>query len=172
MNTTDAMKACALSMPSRELPDTGDICCIGAAVYGPQRCTCWEPVFDLEQQEPTRGLPVTIRPEMCHDCAFRKGSPELSDEVEREDLLGMSDQALFFCHQGIRRPLEHRHPSGITIPGVGRDYQPPIVGFRPYKADGTPADICAGYARRHGPDGYLRLLQLVEEERKEIETDA
>ena len=34
-------------------PDAGEgMCCIGAAVYGPGHCTCWTPVYDLDQAEP------------------------------------------------------------------------------------------------------------------------
>lgn len=134
-----------------DLPDAGP-CCMGWAVYGPHRCTCWVPVYDLEQQDPQGGH-MGLRAEMCHDCAFRPNSPERRGEAgyqgSAEDLNDMvTGGSPFACHQGIRRPVKWVHPSGAEIPGHPADYSPPIVNGTPYKADGTPADLCAGWAAR------------------------
>lgn len=54
----------------------------------------------------------------------------------------------FWCHQGMRRPLYWEHPAGVRITGSPADYDPPIEDLVPFKADGTPADLCAGWAAR------------------------
>jgi hypothetical protein len=124
------------------------LCCMGVAVYGPERCTCWVPLFDLEQSdvdESTANDPGA-RTKCCHDCAYRNGSPERSDDRE-EWLLELPSRRdnIFWCHQGLRRVVSWSHPCGLTIPaGVG-DYQPPIVGGRPIRADGSYGEICAGW---------------------------
>ena len=57
------------------MPDpVNGACCDGSAIKGPQYCTCWEPVFDAEQQPVTEGEPGT-QDAMCLDCAFKAGSP-------------------------------------------------------------------------------------------------
>lgn len=132
-------------------PDAGDgVCCAGAAMFGPDRCTCWEPTYDLDQAVPVpaeRG----VREQMCADCAYRPGSPErqgedhcAADEADLMELVAAGQP--FTCHQGIRRPVSWRHPSGAEVPGSPSDYRPPIVGGIPHRADGSPADICAGWA--------------------------
>lgn len=142
--------ACSLP-PLDDLPDAGEgMCCMGAAVWGPHRCTCWEPEYDMDQQELVPGH-QGLRTEMCEDCAYRPHSPErqgdpkhAGDEEQLMDLV-YSGQP-FTCHQGIRRPLIWCHPSGATYPGHAANYDPPMSDGVPYKADGTPADICAGWA--------------------------
>lgn len=160
---------CGLSVPAADdLPDAGSgMCCIGAAIYGPDRCTCWEPVYDLDQTDPVP-VPASTRAEPCDDCAFRPDSPErqgderyVGDEYELNRLVREGQP--FSCHKGIRRPLrwEHRpadckpsdcdelNPGRVTVvPGDPANYSPPIIDGQPYKADGTPADICAGWAAR------------------------
>jgi hypothetical protein len=155
----DARRDCGAAVPSvcgmgqvpPDLPDAGP-CCIGWAVYGPHRCTCWEPVYDLEQQplQPGRmGLPSA----MCADCAYRPGSPERRGEdgyngsAEDLDDMVISGEP-FACHQGIRKPVKWVHPSGAEVAGHPAGYDPPIVSGTPYKADGRPADLCAGWAAR------------------------
>lgn len=139
----------------QELPDAGNgACCYGAAIYGPNRCTCWTAVFDLEQQEIRPGLPLPRIPvRMCADCAYRPGSPERTgeegyagDEDELDRLVETGEP--FCCHEGIRRPLKWVHPSGAEVPGMDAAYDPPIVDRIPYKADGTPADVCSGWLLR------------------------
>jgi hypothetical protein len=61
-----------------EWPDTGldSPCCMGSALDGPGSCTCWEPVYNLDQQpidqEAARMLDAEPRPVarklMCADC--------------------------------------------------------------------------------------------------------
>jgi MoaA/NifB/PqqE/SkfB family radical SAM enzyme len=69
-----------------------------------------------------------------------------------DDIITRGD--IFWCHQGIRRVVEYRHPDGRVYPvpplaaGVDGAYEPPIIDGRPYKADGTPADVCAGWWAR------------------------
>ncbi len=122
--------------------------CWGSLMDGPAACTCWEPIFDLEQREPDvaawrseRAGIVTTRPRRCHDCAFRPDSPERArgDELEALDN--------FWCHQGIRRAVAYRHPDGRVRPAGEGDYQPPITADAPWRADGTPAERCAGHAQ-------------------------
>jgi hypothetical protein len=133
-------------------------CCIGAAEEGVDACTCWEPIYDLEQQ-PTIAISVDhirTRDEMCADCAFRPDSPERQgDERYNQN----SDEALraldhFWCHQGMRKPVAYRHTHyGITLEADHDAYDPPkvIVGAGddriavPFKASGAPGDRCAGF---------------------------
>lgn len=133
----------------------GDVpCCMGSAEYGPHRCTCWEPVYDLGQADPEPTAPG-LRATPCDDCAYRGNSPERRGD---EHVIGDSDalRALvvlnrpFFCHQGIRRLVGFRHPSGTEwkppAPALEAAYRPPIHHGVPYKADGTPGDLCADWA--------------------------
>jgi hypothetical protein len=140
-----------LTMPD---PVSG-ACCDGSAVKGPQYCTCWTPRFDLEQQPPVEGEPGT-RTAMCADCAYRPGSPErqgderYNGDPEFLDRIVVTGE-MFFCHAGIRQAVKLVHPSGAEVdllalaPG---DYRPPIADGIPYKADGSPGDLCAGWAAR------------------------
>ena len=68
-------------------PDAGEgMCCIGAAVYGPGHCTCWTPVYDLDQAEPDTTITHSVMPRRCSDCAFLRNSPERADEYASEQL--------------------------------------------------------------------------------------
>lgn len=122
-------------------------CCIGAAVYGPGRCTCWEPVFECEQLAAADG-PIVAAPAKCADCAYRPGSAERADEYTAEILLLDLPQRgeQFWCHQGMRRPVAYVHPQLGTMPGDSADWQPLIAAGTPRKADGTPALLCAGWS--------------------------
>ncbi|MFL5309501.1 MAG: hypothetical protein ACJ79H_03500 [Myxococcales bacterium] len=128
--------------------DGGEVpCCMAGAMHGPRGCTCWEPVFDLEQDDALQLaalLPLAVA--CCHDCAYRNGSPERGDGYT-EELVDLSGSArdVFACHQGMRRVVAYRHPNGRELPAKPGDYQPPIVAGRAYKADGSPAELCAGY---------------------------
>lgn len=139
-----------------EWPDVGngDIpCCMGSAALGPANCTCWVAEYDLQQKDIEVLGPPGLRSAACEDCAYRGGSPERqgADHVMGD---GRHLQALvelnrpFFCHQGIRRPVRYRHPSGAvhTPDHLEAAYRPPIHHGIPYKADGQPADLCAGWA--------------------------
>jgi hypothetical protein len=98
---------------------------------------------------------MRIREKMCADCAFRPDSPERqgderyqhSGEEGIEEVLGDT----FVCHQGLRRRVREVHPSGAVLDAVPGDYAPPSP---PCKADGSPAELCAGWAaelrRREG----------------------
>lgn len=147
-----------------EFPDLGEAtlgCCWGTALNGPSGCDCWEPEYDLEQSDPKTGTLPMPRPKMCDDCAFRPSSPERRGDESYENNEGLADLEYmvakgepFYCHQGIRLPSQWVHPSGAAIDGHPGAYDPPILGQPPipYKANGEPADICAGwwsrYARR------------------------
>lgn len=152
----------------KDFPDAGNgTCCIGAAVYGPHRCTCWEPVFDLEQAPVDKtavqwlgaGVTPVTRTRMCGDCAYRPNSPEKSgDETYAGDpdfLEGIAvNGERFWCHQGLRKPIAWRHPSGVEIPAHPGGYDPPKVNGVPYRADGSPGELCAGWdARRRALAG-------------------
>jgi hypothetical protein len=134
-----------------DLPDAGEgPCCYGAAVYGPGRCTCWREVYDQEQQPLKVRLPAQRR-RMCADCAFRPGSPERNGNGRYEhsgpDDLGdlVYSGKPFACHQGMRRVVKLVHePTGIEHVLEVDDYAPPTHGSRAWKANGSPADLCAG----------------------------
>lgn len=131
-------------------------CCWGTTIYGPHRCTCWEPVYDVDQAEPDVDAQCGIGPVGgCHDCAYRADSPERAgDELVRndeDDLHYLVAKGIpFWCHQGMRRPIKYVHPSGAEYvpPGIEHAFGPPEVNGRPYKADGSPGDLCGGWAQR------------------------
>ena len=94
------------------------------------------------------------RAELCADCAFRPNSPERSGDDGYEnsdagDLDALIGGAVFYCHDGMRRRTGRRHPDGRFEPAPPDDYDPPedYAGV-PYKADGTAADLCAGWCAR------------------------
>jgi hypothetical protein len=157
-------------------PPVGDgNCCWGALVRGPESCLCWQPVYDLNQQAPDAtavtllraGIEPTTRTTMCGDCAYRPNSPEKNSDPtyngDPEFLERIArDAERFWCHQGMRRPLKWVHPSGQEIPGSDAAYDPPKAkvdnGFVPFKADGTPAELCAGWdARRRALASHTDL---------------
>jgi hypothetical protein len=152
---------CLLNDTRPELPDTGGGCCDGEAFIGPQGCTCWVEVYDLNQADPdpaavrllATGVQPSAQPTRCGDCAYRPGSPErtgaagyLGDADFLDELAARGDQ--FWCHQGMRRVVELRHPSGVTVPGHPAAYRPPIIAGIPYRADGQPGLLCAGWVAR------------------------
>ena len=133
-------------------------CCMGYAAGGPGFCTCWEPVVDLKQQ-PFNGdetIPTAEVP--CHDCAYRKGSPEragadgYSGDEDTLFHIAATGKAVFFCHQGVPRTLKWRHPSGMEIEAHPASYQYSFAivnGERlPLKADGSIASLCGGYCAK------------------------
>ena len=136
-----------------EHPDVEIGCCAGSAAGGMDYCTCWEPVYECEQAAPDVAaldgqtidtLPAQASP--CHDCAFRPGSPELSTEFEAETLRDLAArEEPFWCHRGMRRPVNYVHPELGEMPGDPDDWQPPQVGHVAFQADGTPALLCAGW---------------------------
>jgi hypothetical protein len=128
---------------------------MGSAVNGPTGCTCWKAVYDQDQAAPQRDIEPVARAEMCVDCAFRPGSPERSNDPDALDEELLDDLVYsgkpFWCHQGMRRPVRYEHSSGAVVEASPLEYAPPQEGDRPYKADGRPADLCAGWMarRRH-----------------------
>ncbi|MFL6141600.1 MAG: hypothetical protein ACJ72N_06995 [Labedaea sp.] len=138
-------------------------CCWDATERGPAACICWQPVYDREQTTPTAETVAAlalgearpdVRDRMCGDCAYRPGSPEKSGS---EDVDGDAQQlerlaatgTRFFCHDGMRKPVAWRHPAGMRITAVSDgDYQPPIIDNVPYRADGQPGLLCAGWDAR------------------------
>lgn len=148
------MFICGTPTAAVELPDTGGACCMNAIEGDPQGCVCWESVFDAEQQVPRPGPPMPRVPvRSCEDCAYLPHSPEregeagYSGDTEELDRL-VATGTPFFCHQGIRRVVKLRHPSGAEVDEHPANYAPPIIGGVPYKADGSPADICSGWLLR------------------------
>lgn len=145
-------------------------CCMASAMRGPRACTCWSPVFDLEQNsELELDAPATTRTACCADCAYRNDSPERRDGYT-EELVDVASGAheTFACHTGLRRAIAYRHPDGREIPARDGDYQPPIVNGRAYKASGDPAELCAGWsAHRRAllrPDDIAELEHAVDHE--------
>jgi hypothetical protein len=130
--------------PDAEQP----ICCYGA-IDGPEKCFCWVPVFDVEQAEPvppSSPEDLKVRGRMCGDCAFRKDSPEREHNWSEEALFELARTGEpFFCHDGMRRPLRWHHPDGRTVEASPHDWRPPKIGKLPYRADGSPGLLCAGW---------------------------
>lgn len=139
-------------------------CCPGRVADGPAACTCWKPVWDLEQADVdpvvvdilngTADPPV--RDGMCADCAYRPNSPEKTgagthagDAAELERLASVGER--FYCHDGFRQPVAWRHPAGNRIPAdpdhTG-DYRPTFIANIPIRANGEPGLLCAGWAAR------------------------
>ncbi len=134
------------------VPDELRYCCAGAVHRGLRGCTCWTAVFDVTQSTPippSSAADLAAQPRMCSDCAFRKGSPERSTAYEEEGLFALADRGEpFWCHDGMRRPVRWDHPAGVSIPGDPADWQPPMHAGVPYRADGRPGLLCAGWAAR------------------------
>lgn len=117
-------------------------CCAGAAVRGARSCTCWRPVYDLQQQRLDLSIVPETRSAMCGDCAYRPDSPERGSDPN-----ALVDVEVFWCHRGIRRPVKWRHPDGRERDADAGDYRPPIHDAVPYRADGRPAARCGGWAQ-------------------------
>lgn len=137
-----------ISLSRPDYPDAGGgMCCMGAAARGPEHCTCWEAVYDQEQARLVQAGPMRQRKRMCSDCAFRPNSPERNgDERYAHSGEGGLDEVMsgtFLCHAGMRRLLREVHPSGAEIEAMPGAYAP---GYPPRKADGSPPELCAGWA--------------------------
>jgi len=130
-----------------EVPVSMIICCWGSSISGLDRCSCWKPEYDAEQVEPRPRASATSMAQ-CVDCAFLPGSPEQQspEDAELLDELALCGER-FWCHQGMRRVVLWRHPSGATIPGHADEYAPLCRDGVAYRADGQPADLCRGWAR-------------------------
>lgn len=95
-----------MSAIDRGWPEAGDgSCCFGATVYGPGYCTCWEPVYDLDQAAPDTTATPGVMPRRCSDCAYLRKSPERSDEYAAEwlDRIAATGER-FWCHDGPDNP--------------------------------------------------------------------
>ena len=128
---------------------------MGYAHGGPGYCTCWEPIYDMEQERYLGDGTIAMRTVPCSECAFRKWSPERNGEAgysgtedELEHIVYKGEP--FWCHVGMRRVVKWRHPTGMEIDAHPAAYQPSIVESCdqrfPLKADGSAADICAGWS--------------------------
>lgn len=140
-------------------------CCDGARTRGPATCTCWTPEYDKPQTNPTPETVVglilgditpDVRERMCSDCAYRPNSPERNGKTTACDATKLEQLAAngtrFWCHDGMRKPIAWRHPKGMrmaTVSDADGDYQPSIVEGVPYRADGQPGLLCAGWNARH-----------------------
>lgn len=135
---------------AREHPDDALRGCCDGEIQDPELCVCWVPEYDLEQapaRPPAGPGDLEIAAAMCGDCAFRPDSPERADDWTAEALMELPATGRpFYCHTGIRRPARWRHPDGRVVDGAPDDYQPLIVASLPYRADGQPALLCAGWA--------------------------
>ena len=134
-----------------ETPTTG-MCCMGSVVRGANGCMCWVAEYDVEQA-PIRPGKAKARDTMCGACAYRPNSPERTgapDAAGDEELLDdlVYRGVPFWCHVDMRRPVRYRHPSGVVIEASDLEFAPAMDGAQPYKADGTPADMCGGWALR------------------------
>ena len=133
-------------------PDAEPVyCCMGEVDDGPAGCTCWRPEYDTHQADPVPPASVDdleVQRRKCTDCAYRPGSRERSDEDTAEELLGHAYAGRpFFCHTECRRPDRWRHPDGRVIANPDpADYRPPVQDGIPYRLDGRPSLICAGWA--------------------------
>lgn len=139
--------------PEQEQAITDAGCCIGSGVYGPHRCTCWEPVYDIPEQGDPTPAPAATRDQMCQDCAYRPDSPERTGDPHQKaaapgELDRIAHESTFWCHTGMRRLVAYEHPIVGRVAPRGVSYDPPSIDAVPYKADGTPADRCAGWAAR------------------------
>ncbi|NMO52004.1 hypothetical protein HH310_12450 [Actinoplanes sp. TBRC 11911] len=134
-------------------------CCWGEVNKGTEGCTCWVPVFDVVQKAPippTSPQDIQAQKRMCSDCAFRKDSKERAEEFTEEALLALPGAGTpFYCHEDMRRPVHWEHPDGRSIAGDPDDWQPPIVRGLPYRIDGRPGLLCAGWAARAARAGAL-----------------
>lgn len=134
---------------AREHPDAIP-CCDASAYRDMESCTCWRPVFEVDQQpaQPISLGDLIVRPGgMCGDCAYRPRSPEREVPFVADELLSYPAEGTpFYCHDGIRRPKHWVHPEGHRVEGDPADYQPLMVRGVPYRAVGRVALLCAGWA--------------------------
>lgn len=126
-------------------------CCYGEILGGLDGCTCWVAEYDTPQAEPRPALildGLDVRDRRCGDCAYRRDSPENAEAFTAEHLVGLAlSGEPFWCHDGMRRPARWRHPQRPeVVQGSSADWQPPVVGGVPFRADGRPGLLCAGWA--------------------------
>jgi hypothetical protein len=134
-------------------PDDDSLACCEAAAYDPVRCTCW--VAEYDDVQSTELQPVgcladlTVRARGCSDCAYLPGSPERAEAFLADELMAAPVEGRpFYCHDGMLRPARWRHPAGRVVDGHPDAWEPPMVGDVPYRLDGSPGLLCAGWAAR------------------------
>lgn len=139
---------------SDDINNPMNYCCYGSASNGPTHCECWVAEYSDDRQKP-KGGDMQLRVTQCQDCAYRHDSAEWNDPVERAKLIAHAlGDGVFSCHQGTPYVVRWRHPEGMVIEaerdaaGNINTYEPLIIGSTPFKANGEPADLCAGYATR------------------------
>lgn len=156
---------CGKMLPDYDWPDAGQgTCCEGAALSGPKECTCWLPVFNGDQ-EPINplyqrllaaGLEPTVRPGgMCGNCAYRPDSPEMNNHPDVKGDAAFLERIAargerFWCHDGMLLIVAWVHPSGVRVEldEVQAGYVPPQEHGIPYRLNGEPGYICAGWNAR------------------------
>jgi hypothetical protein len=148
-----------------DIPDASsdqDPCCAGRALDGPRGCECWVEVFSGPQAPIRPGLPPVpdpLRP--CqpgpHDggCAYlphspeKQGTPGYGADAGDLDRLAAEGQP-FYCHTGMVYLIGLAHPSGASYSPKLGDFRPVIKDGVPYRANGQPGFVCAGWLlRRH-----------------------
>lgn len=130
-------------------PDAEEIgCCFGEIHGGVRGCSCWVAEYDTEQAPPRTADPLEVRAGgRCGDCAYRRDSPENEQPWTAEKLVDLAASGEpFWCHDGMRRPIRWRHPVRGVVEGSPDDWQPAMVARIPFRADGRPALLCAGWA--------------------------
>lgn len=87
---------------------------------------------------------MQARTKRCHDCAYRKDSPER--QAMDGDRMPYNPNGTFVCHDRLPKAVYYVHPSGAVMEPIGDSYQPIMNGNRAWLADGRPATVCAGWA--------------------------
>jgi hypothetical protein len=96
-------------------PDDYVPCCYGSANDGPRGCTCWQAVYDIDQQPAFGRMRSPVRGSLCADCAYRPGSPERQTSDGQELLEELAWTGVpFFCHQGRELGLCHTQALFVT----------------------------------------------------------
>ncbi|WP_010127469.1 hypothetical protein [Sphingomonas sp. KC8] len=115
----------------------------GKAYDGCLACKAlWEPL-PADAPPDVDGSPQPFR-KACDNCAFRRGSPERSDEDGWEGMLiGMAGrESAFYCHKGV--PLSQPGDGYVAANGENPGFRYPLM------ADGKSHDlsrlrVCAGF---------------------------
>lgn len=134
-------------------PDDDRFGCCDGAVQDARLCTCWVAEYDDVQCADLRPVAgredLEVRSRACSDCAYLPGSPERSAEFLAAELMAApAENRPFYCHDGMARPARWRHPDGRVVDGHPDAWEPPMVNGVPYRLDGRPALLCAGWAAR------------------------
>ena len=128
--------------------------CLGSAARGPEHCTCGAlqmpdgtPVPEKRARAEAWAAWYLRGGEMCHDCAFRVGSPE------EDELWNLAQSAEpFRCHQGM--PLDARDGD----PVVG-NYVPSAVRT-PCGTAARQYPVCEGWRRARAALGEVEIASV------------